>query len=402
MTDSRQIPFLIQLLDEDDDDIQLIAMNELASFGPNLSGELKKFAFALSPNQKDCLDYIFEGHRRVSLKRVWPSWRSLKTEEDRLESAVEMISRFLDSGRSSVPLGSMLDDIAALYRERYDTSHPRKLAHFLFRDMKIIGDEEDYYNPQNSNLFHVIREKRGIPISLACLYILVGRRLGIRVEACNFPGHFLARIQDHGRIRFVDCFSGGQLIDKADIVRMREDLTLNIDAILHEEVSAEMMIRRYLANMIQAYQLVDDEDNIDFLIELFRCLEDEMPDVLPPGFFGDITPEEIINAVHIQFLPGDVVRHSRYGYRGIVVDVDEDCEAAEDWYYSNQTQPGRDQPWYHVLVDGSDQVTYVAQENLTKEVQSKKIVHPLLSYFFIVRDDGSYVRNDNDWPEEDE
>ena len=53
------------------------------------------------------------------------------------------------------------------------------------------------------------------------------------------------------------------------------------------------------------------------------------------------------------FESGQLVRHRRYGYRGVVVDRDEFCQADDEWYSKNQTQPNRDQPWYHVLVDGS-------------------------------------------------
>ncbi len=62
--------------------------------------------------------------------------------------------------------------------------------------------------------------------------------------------------------------------------------------------------------------------------------------------------------------PGQIVRHRRYGYRGVVVDSDLTCKADEAWYQSNQTQPDRNQPWYHVLVDGTSNTTYAAQTSL--------------------------------------
>ena len=50
---------------------------------------------------------------------------------------------------------------------------------------------------------------------------------------------------------------------------------------------------------------------------------------------------------------GTLVRHRRYGYRGVIVAFDATCQASDQWYYSNQTQPSHDQPWYHVLVHES-------------------------------------------------
>jgi heat shock protein HspQ len=96
--------------------------------------------------------------------------------------------------------------------------------------------------------------------------------------------------------------------------------------------------------------------------------------------------------------PGQLVRHRRYGYRGVVVDCDTSCEANDNWYSKNQTQPNRDQPWYHVLVDGTATCTYAAAENLEVDLSPLPIEHPLLGHFFIEFKDGSYTRNNEPWP----
>ena len=95
---------------------------------------------------------------------------------------------------------------------------------------------------------------------------------------------------------------------------------------------------------------------------------------------------------------GQLVRHVRYGYRGVVVDRDDSCRADEAWYAKNQTQPDRHQPWYHVLVDGSSACTYAAAENLVADTDDSPIRHPLVSRFFRGMEDGRYVRNDEPWP----
>ena len=101
-----------------------------------------------------------------------------------------------------------------------------------------------------------------------------------------------------------------------------------------------------------------------------------------------------------KFRPGDIVRHKRYGYRGVVVDFDLTCRADDTWYHSNKTQPDRDQPWYHVLVHGSRVNTYAAQENLDVDGSGQAVEHPLTPYFFSTFRGGAYVRNDRPWPTE--
>ena len=99
-----------------------------------------------------------------------------------------------------------------------------------------------------------------------------------------------------------------------------------------------------------------------------------------------------------QFQLGQLVRHQRYGYRGVVVDFDIRCLADDDWYDANRTQPQRDQPWYHVLVDGSTSITYAAEGNLEPDDSNEPVNHPLISAFFDSFADQRYVRNDRPWP----
>ena len=99
------------------------------------------------------------------------------------------------------------------------------------------------------------------------------------------------------------------------------------------------------------------------------------------------------------FAPGQLVHHIRYDYRGVVVSVDATCRADDDWYLANRTQPDRDQPWYHILVHDSQQVTYAAQTSLEADPSSAEIDHPLVPHLFSDFVDGRYVRNNTAWPE---
>jgi heat shock protein HspQ len=98
------------------------------------------------------------------------------------------------------------------------------------------------------------------------------------------------------------------------------------------------------------------------------------------------------------FRSGQLVKHRRYNYRGVVVDLDSSCQADDDWYLANRTQPGRDQPWYHVLVHDSNQVTYAAQTSLEEDDSQAEIAHPLVPHFFSDFGNGEYLRNDTPWP----
>ena len=108
-----------------------------------------------------------------------------------------------------------------------------------------------------------------------------------------------------------------------------------------------------------------------------------------PDYFPDDPP---------LFFVGQVVRHRRYGYRGVIVDFDMRCLADETWYQHNRTQPSRDQAWYHVLVDRDAASTYAAQENLINDNTTDPVEHPHVDRFFSGFDGSCYERNDTPWP----
>lgn len=108
--------------------------------------------------------------------------------------------------------------------------------------------------------------------------------------------------------------------------------------------------------------------------------------------------EESASEQRPKFELGQLVRHKRYEYRGVIVDFDLKCLADEQWYETNQTQPKRNQPWYHVLVHGNINTTYAAEENLQADTSRQSIEHPLVAHFFSEYVDGRYIRNDRPWP----
>ncbi len=95
---------------------------------------------------------------------------------------------------------------------------------------------------------------------------------------------------------------------------------------------------------------------------------------------------------HAKFAIGQLVDHQRFGYRGVVVDVDPTFQLSEEWYDQvARSRPPKDKPWYHVLVHQSEQVTYVAERHLDKSADSSPIQHPQIAEYFEEFRAGSYV-----------
>lgn len=93
-----------------------------------------------------------------------------------------------------------------------------------------------------------------------------------------------------------------------------------------------------------------------------------------------------------RFRPGQLVRHLRFGYRGAIVAADPVYRGSDEWYeFMARSRPPRDRPWYHVLVDGADHMTYVADRHLEADDSGVQIEHPELGRHFRAFIDGRYI-----------
>ena len=91
---------------------------------------------------------------------------------------------------------------------------------------------------------------------------------------------------------------------------------------------------------------------------------------------------------------GQVVRHRKHPFRGVVFDVDPTFANTEEWYESipEEARPARDQPYYHLLSenDQSYYVAYVSEQNLEADYSGEPVGHPDLPEFFGDLENGTY------------
>jgi regulator of sirC expression with transglutaminase-like and TPR domain len=147
------------------------------------------------------------------------------------------------------------------------------LNQFLFEELGYRGNTESYYDPRNSYLNEVMDRRTGIPITLAVLYMAVGRRIGLPLDGVSFPGHFLVRLRLRGGMLVLDPFDGGAPLSENDLRQRLERVIpkgaaenlpvaeLPLDQFL-EPATPRQILARVLRNLKGIYREADEPQRL--------------------------------------------------------------------------------------------------------------------------------------------
>ena len=268
MLEKEQLPHILNLVDDDTEEVRNHVFKDLTDYGLDLENDLFEFAEIIDRKNLEIIDPIIKNNRRKWLRKNWEQWFNVVDDYEKIETAMSVISKFQLGYFQQVTLSKRLDQIAEDFKNRYPYGNELDLANYLFQVLDLRGNKRDYYSPLNSNLYYTLEEGKGLPITLALIFILIGERLGFTVSGCNFPGHFMARVNIDDELLLIDCFNGGRIIFESELKTLSDDSYESILKIVHSPIDAETIIKRVLKNLVNAYREKDDTPNLHAISEL--------------------------------------------------------------------------------------------------------------------------------------
>jgi len=150
-------------------------------------------------------------------------------------------------------------DAAALQRLR-------ALQQFFYRDLSFSGNANNYYEPDNSFLHAVLRTRRGIPISIAVIWMEMAQAIGLNARGVSFPGHFMIKVTlPRGQV-VIDPLSGQslsreELSERLEPYKRRSGLVDEFDVPLGlylQSAKPRDIIVRMLRNLKEIYKSQED------------------------------------------------------------------------------------------------------------------------------------------------
>jgi hypothetical protein len=271
MPENKDLVHILKLLDDESPKVRDRVWEKLEA---NLSAwepAIRARLGDITPPLRKKVLHLLTINARSGFRGAWLGWRLLTEDMEKLEAALSGLSFYL-SGLQTVGLtprhpnlAPLLDGLAQDFRNTEAEVRPETLADFLFIEKGLRGADNDYYDPANSDLVQVIENGRGIPITLACVFMLVGYRLGLDIAGCDVPEHFLTRARHGNRDIIIDCFDGGRVLDIERLDQLEQKYAPDFSRLLRSSATPEAIVARVLRNLINAYHLTGNKTASEFM-----------------------------------------------------------------------------------------------------------------------------------------
>jgi regulator of sirC expression with transglutaminase-like and TPR domain len=257
---------LLTLLADDDPAVYPSIRQRILAFGPAAADWLRPHTLSRDPVlRRHAVDIVRNFDRQLA-DNVFLQFCLKQGEAFDLEQGAWLLAQTQYPDINVTGYQALLDSFSSDLQARLEGKmEPAKVLgainHYLFEELGFVGDQQNYYDPENSYLNRVIDRRTGNPINSCLVYLLLGRRLKLPLAGIGLPGHFICRFQSSSVEIYIDAFNRGKLLTKADCVQylLQGNYSLREDYLA--PVTSRKLLLRVCGNLHQIYLHLEQPDS---------------------------------------------------------------------------------------------------------------------------------------------
>lgn len=297
MLNETEIRSLVALLDDEDEEILSHVQSKLLSLGAEVIPALEQeWGNLKDPVQQQRVEEIIHRIQYRSLLVALQKWYESPGHD--LLTGVCIIARYRYPDIDQQKILNEIDKIRLdIWLEmHYDLSPYEKVRiinHTLYNVFGFKGNTDNYHAPENSFINIVLESRRGNPIMLAVIYMLVAQRLHLPVFGVNLPQHFVCAYKEEsqenaandpfnirsnldyrdGRVLFyINAFNQGAVFSKANLEQFLRQIKIEQRGDYFEPCSNLDIVKRILRNLVVSYEKDKKDNNADDIKQMLLTL----------------------------------------------------------------------------------------------------------------------------------
>lgn len=274
-----ELKALVSLLDDEDAQIVSHVEEKILSLGTTIIPFLEEeWESNFNPTVQRRIEEIIHTLQYELLKERILQW--YQSDDQDLLTGMWLVATYQ---YPDIELVKLRQDLEQIYYETWLEFKPdlypfdqiKVINSVLFNKLKFGANTKNFHSPGNSMLNVVLETKRGNPITLCIIYMLVAQKLKLPVHGVNLPNLFVLTYKDNQHAQFyINVFNKGLIFSRQDIENYINELHLTHQPSFFEPCSSLEIIRRVFRNLIMSFDKMGEHAKAEEVKELLLIIAD--------------------------------------------------------------------------------------------------------------------------------
>lgn len=275
---NNELSALVSLLEDDDREVLHHVQGKIISLGSGIIPFLEdKWENSFNPSLQKRIEELIHTLQFTEVKQRLLQWKSSE-EQDLLEGLWAIASY----SYPDLLLSDLRKEIEQIYYETWmqfkDDAHPLDLVKIInsviFSKLRFSPNTKNFHSPGNSMINVVLETKRGNPISLCAVYLLISQKLKMPIFGVNLPNLFILTYKKGDVQFYINAFNRGIIFSREDIDQYISQLQIQPEEKFYQPCSNFDLITRSLRNLSMSFEKLGELTKKEEINELISLLSD--------------------------------------------------------------------------------------------------------------------------------
>ncbi|MBC7446772.1 MAG: hypothetical protein H7330_01805, partial [Hymenobacteraceae bacterium] len=278
---TAEIKALLSLLDDPDPEVAAHVDQRITTLGEGLIPFLEEaWEASLDPADQHRYEELVHRLQFEGLTARLVAWKAAGAED--LLEGMWLVNQYQYPDVDQADLHRQLDEYyyeawVMLRPDMHPHDKVKALNYVLFRQARFSANSQNFHSPANSMLNRVLESKRGNPLTLCVIYLLIARRLGMPLHGVNLPNLFILtwkppRGTGNGDPQFyVNVYNRGLILTRADVASYVQQLGLPEADLYFEPCAPLDIVRRAFRNLALSFEKLNEPQKaveVNLLLDL--------------------------------------------------------------------------------------------------------------------------------------